>query len=304
MNWLVLALISAFLAASINHIDKYLIGKYFKGSGIGSLVIFTALMGLPVFLLIALFISKAIFINFQTAILIILNGMIYVSWLLPYFYALEKDEASVVAPLFLLVPIFSFVSGYLFLRETISFIQILASVLIILGSVTLTLKFTSRQKISFNKDVYLLMILSTVLIAINGVFFKYFAIRESFWVVSFWEYVGFFVAAVFLFTFIPSYRKQFIAVIKLNRISILGVNFVNEVLAMLAKISLNYASLLTAISLVFFVAEGLQPFFVLVLGILLTLFFPKISRERLERKYLTRKIVSIAAMFLGVYLLQ
>lgn len=304
MSWLVLALVSASIAALINHIDKYLIEKYLKGGGIGSLIIFSSLMGLPVFLLIALFVPDVFSVSYQTALLIIFNGIIYVSWLLPYFYALQKDEASVVAPLFQLAPIFSILLGYFLLGEAITIVQLFASFMIFFGSITLTLKFFPDQKVSLNKDVYLLMTLSSTLVALNGVLFKYFAIRQTFWVTSFWEYVGFFVAAILFFVFVQPYRLQFIKVIKLNKISVLSINFINEILAMLTKISLNLASLLTAVALVFFVAEGFQPFFVLTFGVLLTLFFPKIVQEKLEKKYLVRKILSIIIMFLGVYLLQ
>lgn len=304
MNWLILALLSAALAALINHIDKYLIEKYLKGIGIGSLVIFSSLIGLPVFLLIALFESDVLNVTFKTAMLIIFNGMIYISWLLPYFYALQEDETSVVAPLFQLIPIFSLVLGYFILGETITSLQILASFLILLGSVGLTLEFSPEKNIGFKKKVYFLMALSSMLIAGNGVIFKYFAIQESFWVTSFWEYVGFFISAVLLFIFVSSYRQQFVSVLRLNKISILSINLLNELLAMLAKIFLNYASLLTSVALVFFVADGLTPLFVMIFGILLTIFFPKISKERLEKAYLIRKINAIILMILGVYLLQ
>lgn len=48
MNWFFIALFAPALWSITNHIDKYLITKYFRGGGTGSLLIFSALIGFAV----------------------------------------------------------------------------------------------------------------------------------------------------------------------------------------------------------------------------------------------------------------
>ena len=303
MNWLVFVFIAAAFAAMINHLDKYLITTYLKGGSIGSLAIFSAMMGLPTFLIIGIFHPEVRLIEARQAFFIVLNGILYVSWLFPYFYALEIDEASVVTPLFQLAAVFSYIIGFVVLGEIMTELQWIGSLLIVMGSLGLSLEMVPGQKIFLKKKVLMLMGLASLLVATNGVLFKSFAIEQGFWTVAFWEYMGFFVTAMLLFIFIPSFRAEFLKVLKKNKLSILSVNLVNEIFAVVAKLSLNFATLLAPVALVMFVGEGFQPFFVLGIGVLLTIYFPKLSSERIEKRYLGQKIISIIVMFAGTFLL-
>lgn len=303
MGWYLLPLTASFLAAAINHIDKYLIEKYMKGVGIGSLVIFSSLVGVPIFLLIPFFDFSVIALPFRDAVLITFNGVLYVFWIIPYFYALKQDEASIVSPLFIISGVFSLILSYFILGESLTFSQSLASVLIVLGSLGLTVKFLGGKKIKIKNKVLLLMSLSSLLIAINSVLFKFFAIEYSFWTTSFWEYLGFSLIAAFFYFFVPSYRKQFVKVLTHNKMKVIGLNFGNEILAISSKMLLNLAMLVSPVALVIFISEGAQPFFVLLIGILLTTFFPRIGREEIKKESLLQKMTSISVMVIGLYLL-
>lgn len=297
-----IALVAPILWAATNHIDKYLINKYFRNGGVGSLIIFSSLIGIFVLPFI-LIIHPAVFsINPILALLIIANGSLYVLGLLPYLYALAEDEASIVVPLFQTIPVFSYVLAFFVLGERLASIQIVASLLIILGAITLSLDL-NQKKIKFKKKVFWLMFLASFLIALNGLIFKYVAIQENFWTTSFWEYIGFAVLSIILLLFVRSYREQFLLVVKNNKRAVLGWNTTNEVLNIIAKIIMNFATLLAPLALVW-VVNGFQPFFVLFFGIIITLFFPRFSKENLLKKHLAQKVIAILIMFIGVYLLN
>lgn len=297
-----IALVAPILWAATNHIDKYLINKYFRNGGVGSLIIFSSLIGIFVLPFI-LIIHPAVFsINPILALLIIANGSLYVLGLLPYLYALAEDEASIVVPLFQTIPVFSYVLAFFVLGERLASIQIVASLLIILGAITLSLDL-NQKKIKFKKKVFWLMFLASFLIALNGLIFKYVAIQENFWTTSFWEYIGFAVLSIILLLFVRSYREQFLLVVKNNKRAVLGWNTTNEVLNIIAKIIMNFATLLAPLALVW-VVNGFQPFFVLFFGIIITLFFPRFSKENLLKKHLAQKVIAILIIFIGVYLLN
>ncbi len=302
MNWFLIALLAPALWSVCNHIDKYLIGKYFKGGGTGSLLIFSSLIGVFVLPIIFVFHPEVLFINPVYGLLIALNGAIYITALIPYIYALEKDEASIVMPLYQTVPIFSYILAAVVLKESLTLPQLLASSLIIAGAIFITLDL-SGKKVRFKKEVFGLILLSAFLVSLNGLIFKFVALKETFWTTSFWEYIGFAIFAVLLFTFVKSYRQQFLFVIKRNKIPVIGLNGFNEIINIIGKLSMNFAMLLAPLALAW-VVNGFQPFFVLLYGIILTVFFPKLGRENLSKKHLSQKIFAIALMFLGSYLLN
>jgi len=302
MNWFLIALLPPALWSVTNHFDKYLLSRFFKGGGVGALMVFSSIIG--VFLLpIIAFIHPEVLHFSVTNILIAINGFLYILAVLPYFYALQKDEASICVPLFQIIPVFSYVLAYLVLGETLTKIQIFGGLFIMLGAIGISLDLSDGKKVKFKKEVFWLMMLSSLLFALNFLFFKYFAIQSDFWFTSFWEYVGFAIFATLLMVFVKSYRRQFITVLKTNRVTVLGLNGVNEIVNIVAKVSFNLASLLTPVTMVWIV-NGLQPFFVFIYGVILTLVFPKISQENITRKALAQKIVAIVVMFVGTYLIS
>ena len=302
MNWFLIALIPPALWSATNHIDKYLVSKFFKGGGVGALMVFSSLIG--IFILPFIAISHPEVLAFSTtSILIAINGFLYILAVLPYFYALQKDEASICVPLFQLIPVFSYVLAYFVLGETLTNNQLLGGLLIVLGAIGISLDLSDGKKVKFKKEVFWLMLLSSVIFALNFLFFKYFAIQSSFWFTSFWEYVGFAIFAFLLMVFVKSYREQFVTVMKTNRAVVLSVNGANELLNIVAKVAFNYASLLTPITLTWIV-NGFQPFFVFLYGVLITLFFPRLGTENLAKRHVSQKIIAILVMFAGTFLLN
>lgn len=302
MNWLIFATIAPLLFAISNYIDKYLVSKYFKNSSPGVLVIFSSLMGLFILPIIYLFQPSVINIGLGFAVLMVFNGFLYIITLIPYLYALQKDDTSTVVPLYQLIPAFTYGLGLIFLKENLTILQVTASLLIIVGAAGISFEY-NFGKIRINKKSLLLMFLSCFLIALNLVVFKFVALEKSFWTTSFWEYIGFSICALFLLVFIGSYRKQFISLFKNNKFKILSINAINEIINIIGKIIINFVSLLMPVTLVS-VVGGIQPFFVLILGVLLTLFFPNIIKENIKGKYLLQKLAAVFIMFIGVYLLS
>lgn len=304
MNWLFFAFIPPIANALVNYIDKYLITRYIKGRGIGSLVIFSALMGLPTAFLIALFKPAVLNLDPIIAIVMIINGSLFMGAVIPYLYALEQDETSIVSPLSQMATIISFILGYIFLKESLSFFHLLAFIFIITGAVLLATDIKPQQKIKVKKSILWLMLLASLLLAVNGLIFKLVAQNLDFWTTSFWEYMGFVVFAVLIYMAVKPYRLEFVRVLQTNSKQVLSINVINEVLAISGKTSLHFATLLTSLSLVFLIAEGFQPFFVLIFGVLITVWFPKITQENLSWRILLQKLGAIIFLFLGTFFVQ
>ena len=118
----------------------------------------------------------------------------------------------------------------------------------------------------------------------------------------FWESVGFICFAMFLLTFVESYRRDFFSVFgKSGRAT--GINLAGEVINITGKVVFNYVSLLVPITLAW-IGVGLQPLFILAYSVVLTIFLPQISAENVRGKHLVQKVLAVGTMLVGVYILN
>ena len=120
MSWLVFAFSGPVLWAISTHLDKYLVERYFKTSDVAVLLVFTALIGLIALPFIGWFEPKVIAPDLATAALMATSGVLYMIGMLFYLQALQSEEASVVAPFYQAVPLFSYLLGYVVLGERLS----------------------------------------------------------------------------------------------------------------------------------------------------------------------------------------
>jgi drug/metabolite transporter (DMT)-like permease len=285
-----------------NHIDKYLLDKQLERRGVGSLMLFSALIGVLVMPLILLVQPDVLHITPAHAAIVVVNGMLYVLGLLPYFYALQRDEASIVVPLFQSSAVFSYLLGLFVLGEDLSALQLGAALLVVCGSILIALELGQRRSI-FKADVFALMLLASFLNALNWLLFKFVAVQENFWVSSFfWEYAGFALVGALMLICVRSYRLEFIAVLRQNKFNVLGLVALNETASLAAKTATNVASLMAPLALISTV-NGLQPLFVLLSGVLLTLYLPRYGQERLGVTIVLQKVAAMTLMIVGASLL-
>ena len=83
------------------------------------------------------------------------------------------------------------------------------------------------------------------------------------------------------------------------------MNFVNEILGMVATFSLNAAIILAPLATVSLVTDIAQPIFVFLLSIVCFLLFPKLHVEDLTKSLIVKKflIIVVVVTFLTLFLL-
>ena len=206
-----------------------------------------------------------------------------------------------MAPLFQASTLFTFVLGYLFLHESLKPGQIFGGALILIGALGLSLNKGLSFK-GFNVRVVVLMLGCTFVLAVAAVMFKYFAIRDDFWTVTFWTFVGQAFVGLAIFAR-PAYRRQFADLFRANPGAVIGINAANELVNLGAGLGVRYASMLAPVALVSAISST-TTFFVFSFGILLTLFFPKLGREDLSAANLVRKALGATLIAGGVILIE
>ncbi len=310
MNWFILSLIPPILFALAVYIDKYLISRFKnkntqeETSDVGSLILYSSLFGIIICLFLLIIFRGSIFeISNYDKLILTASGLCGVFAMIFYLYAIEKDEASIVAPLFQLIPIFGLLFEFLIIGTVPSSIQIWGSLLIVLSGIALTMEFESLKIKKIKLNIFILMFLSSMFFSMIAVLFKFVTADESlFWISSFWEYLAWGFLGIILFLFNKKYRRSFLNSFKNDGITISGINLLNESINTIANSSKNFAALLVPVALVYSV-EALQPMFIFFFGIIVSVFFPKIIKEDISRKALIQKTLFIVLMIIGTILL-
>ncbi|MFZ2072789.1 MAG: DMT family transporter [Minisyncoccia bacterium] len=303
MTWFLLALIGPFLYALTNHIDKILLEKYFKKGGVGTILLFSSL--LSIFALPFMFLAdrSVLAVDGKSIFVLAVVGTLNVLVLWCFLVALKKEEASVAVVFYQLVPVFAYILGYFILGETLTKLQLVAMAITIFGASIISFEIDSENKFKLRRQTILPMLAASFFWAMGGVIFKAVAIEENVWRSLFWEHIMLTLIGIGIFVFARSYRMNFISAIRSNSKRILSLNILNESLYILGNITFAFAYMLAPISLVL-LTESFQPIFVLIIGIFLTVFFPRITTEKIQAKHLWQKIIAICITGIGAYLLS
>ena len=299
--WLLLAFCGPVCWAVSTHIDKYLVDRYFRDSDTAVLMLFTALTGVA-FLPVIWWIEPTILKPGTGAIAVMTaSGVLYMGAMLFYLRAIQSEEASVVAPLFQASTLFTFLLGYVFLHERLGLVQLLGGAMIVAGALGLSFHGSVKMR-RFKTRLIVLMLGATFVLALSTVLFKFFAIRGDFWTTTFWTFAGegLFGAALLAR---PGYRQQFAGLFRRNPGAVMGINAANELINLGGGLGVRYATLLAPVALVSAISST-TTLFVVGIGILLTLFFPKLGREDLSPRNLVKKGLGAILIAAGVFLIE
>lgn len=302
MTWFFIALIGPFLYALTNHIDKVLLEKYFKESGVGTLLLFSSLLSALALPFLFLADTTAFSVGAMNILALALVGVLNIAVLWCYLMALKDEEASVAVVFYQLVPVFGYVLGYLVLNETLTSMQLVAMAIVILGTAIISFEIDAENRFRLRGATIPLMLGAAFFWALESVVFKAVALEEALWRSLFWEHLMLTLFGIGIFLFVRSYRTHFLSALRENSRGILSLNVANESLYMLGNIAFSIAYLLAPVALVL-LTESYQPLFVFAIGIVLTLFFPKLTNEKIGAKHLWQKGIAIVLTGLGTYLL-
>jgi drug/metabolite transporter (DMT)-like permease len=299
MSWLVFAFSGPVLWGISTHLDKYLVDRYFKHSDVALLLLLTAFLPLLTLPFIALYEPALASPDIGSIALIVVAGILYMGAMLLYLRALQSEEASVVAPFFQSAPLFGYVLAYLVLGETLSAQQMAGGVMIIFGTLIVSIRFSRNVRI-FRLRLALLMLAFGFVAALSGLIFKFFALRLTFWTTTFWMFVGEAIFGAALMAF-ASYRRQLVAVLRQNAGALLTVSGSNELINLGGTVGYRYALMFAPLSIVQAIGST-TTLFVFAFGVALSVLFPRFARETLSVLELAQKAVAAVLVAIGVAL--
>lgn len=294
MEWFIFALLAPALFGISNIIDKFVLSKYIKNP-----FSYPVLLGCIYFffaLLIHTFTPVSFF--FPYSIFAMLIGIVSISLLLFYAKSMIVDEASRVIIFSNLRPLFVVLLAIVFLNEVLTLVKYIGIFLLVSGTILISYRKLKLKKLSVRPTLKFLLPLP-LLMAISDVIEKYLLNYINYWSLYFWASVGTF---IFGLTFLSrqSIRKDLFVIIKKTRV--ISLVFVSELITALALIAFFVALSLGPVSLVS-TFTGLQPFFVLVYVVFLSIFLPRILKEEIGKQTILLKFLAVILIFLGTYLM-
>lgn len=301
MNWLVFALSAQFLYALVNHLDKYLLGKFFK-DGVGAMMIFTAMVN-AIFLPIILILNPQILSTPWDQVLLVTSiGGFYVIGALLYLYALRIEETTKISVLWQLSAPITYFLGIIFLGELLNFQQTLGAIIVLIGGL-LTMIHIERGKFRIKKKVLTLMFSAVLLFSSSSIIFKVFAINFDFWSAVFFEILGAMLTGIVLILVVPNYRRQFLSAIKKDSLKVFSYNLPNEYMQMSATILFRYATMIAPLALVQ-VTNSINAIFVFLIAVIIAKFLPRISEEKFNKVDIFQKVLGIIVVTIGIILIE
>src|SRR5581483_502514 len=100
----------------------------------------------------------------------------------------------------------------------------------------------------------------------------------------------------------PSYRAQFLKMLRANTAALVSINGANELINLSGSLGNRYALMFAPLSLVQAIGST-TTLFVFAIGVVLSLFLPRFSRETLSARDLAQKGTAAALVAAGVALI-
>lgn len=306
MNWIVIAIAAYLILAIVNLADKFLLENL-----VPSTKTYAFLVGVLGAVVVVL---APWFLEWPGVFLVVFNlviGALFPVALLLLYRALKIGDASKIIPLIGgMMPMFTVILSVLFLGERFSNFQWLALFFLLLGTVLLAWlpsghSLWTKVLIWFglvnqkNTIAIFTAILASLVFALFFVGTKYLYGGQSFFSAFIWIRIGTFLFSMALL--IPKkIRAEIFKGLKRLHDKKSVLFFSNQALAAVGFLLQNYAVFLGSVALVS-ALQGVQYSFLLVLGGLISVFFPKLLHENISRGVVIQKIVAVLLISAGLY---
>lgn len=300
MSWLFFSIISYFLLAVTAVLDKFLLKKSIPSPA--AYVFFVGILSAFSLILLPFDFAWIGWANFLAGLAL---GGVFMGFVYAFVVSIKNKEVSRMATLIGgTAPVFTLLLSLFFFGEQLLPMQILAVTFLIVGGILISIK-TNGRNIFHIKEFPWMSVAWALAAAFFGALYyvlaKDFFAEQRFIPAFAFSRLGSFLI-VFIFLLVPAYRKEIFGARKTAGAGGGSLFVINKILAALSFISLNYALKLGSASVVN-ALQGMQFVFLLGFVVLLSKRYPNILKEELGRKILWQKIIAVALIIAGLFLL-
>ncbi|MBI5393447.1 EamA family transporter [Candidatus Woesearchaeota archaeon] len=297
--WLLYVISSAFFFCLGNVAEKILVNKYVKNSTFYGYTLITFL----IYGLIAFFLFP--FASFDTItpfILLLIIARTIENLLFYYFWIklMMDEEISRIVGILFLYPLITFFLDYLLFKTQLSVLFYIGSLMMIISALLMSYKPSKKIFVEKKHIFYLIMII--ILWGIYGILLKAITIAVDIPTFLFFETASALIISIIIISLSKTIQKQITEFFTMNKIfwlAVVGVTilYLSALLLSFKAYSLQKVSLVASF-------ETIQPTFVFITALLLSLFFPEILKEEIDKKTIIYKIIALALLIVGVWLVS
>ncbi len=310
MSWITIAIIAYLLFAVVNLADKFLLKQV-----IPTAKTYAFLVGISGFIL---FVLAPWFLEWPGLNLFLLNilvGAFFVLALLFIYTALRDTEASRIYTLTGgAVPVLIVIFSLIFFQESFTGYQWLSIFFLVLGTIYIS-RVSEEHSILFRVKEWMHMksdarlrntayaLMSAVFFALFWIGTKYAYNTQPFSSALLWIRLGSFITAILLLIRLKD-RQSISADLKQSnqKKNNKFIFLTTMAIGGLAAILQNYAVSLGSVALITSL-QGIQYAILLILGVLVTIFYPKAIKENITKNIIMQKIIAIVLISIGLYFL-
>lgn len=302
MQWIVFCLIAAFVFSISVFIDNYLTDVIFKGRTP------QAIKAIDCVLYVVLAIIIAAVFGIESAplpiiVLALASGMITSFSSIFYYLALRDEEATTASIFFQVIPVLCIIADFVILGHSITIQQICGFILVLLAPIIITIARRHKKSRKLELKVFGFFMLYVILHTIGNIgYAKAEQYNPDAMTLFFWFIVGRAIFDTICTFFIPKFRKRLKQVIKKDGAKFVLLATTTLGLTALGDFLVRYSYNFTTTSLATALSNASELIVTFILGIILTIIWPKFGREKLNRHIVISHLIAVILIVIGIIL--
>jgi len=294
ISWLFFALSGYLLLAFSGVADKFLVSKVVKQPI--AYAFYTAITG-PFSLILIPFGVK--FLSWPDFAVALMAGPCFILAIYHSYSAISRSSVSRVVPIQGgLVPLFSFFLAHVILGEQLTFLQTGAFFFLVLGAVLISFR---KEKGKWTNEAFTYAATSALFFALTSVLTKYIFLQSNYISGLVWPSLGFLLPVPFILM-IKENREAIFNAPKEAGVKNTALYYSSRASGTLGGFLQKYAVSVSSVTLVN-ALQGTQFVFLLAMTTFVSIYFPKVLKERINAETIALKLTAIVLISCGLFLL-
>jgi len=296
-SWIYFALAAQLIWAVCSLIDKIVISK----GHIKNPVVYIVINGFThMLILLMLPFLKFEPLKITDFLIALLAGITLSAAVTIYYKAVQYDEISKIKIMFQLEPIFVLVFSFLILGEVLTKNYFIGFIILVAAGLAVSYQ-KAGKSFKLSKSFYLVLA-SMIIGAFSAVLAKHIFSITGFWNAFIWLRLTSIIALAVLLA--PSIRQEFSRTLGRMETKTRGLLVFKIFIDFSAFIFAGLALFRAPVSLLSALETSAAPLFTFIFALLLTIYFPKVIREKIDKKSISAKILAIALIIIGILLIN
>ena len=302
MFWLILCIGIAATYALSAILDNYLIDVFYKNKNAEAIKAinspFYFALGIIMIALFGIHINSPI-----TALIAAGSGALISLASIPYIRALKNEEATTASIFYQLQPLIFLLIDVSILQKAITGNDMLGFVVTLLAPIVVIASAHRKgHRIDFSSAI--LFVLYDIFAVASSAIFAYLGKNNDAWTIYGFYIFGRGFCDFCLTHLIPSWHKRDKYVRKRYGMRLLLIQGSNLIIYTGADFLMRYVYTIAPTSLSSVVINALELIFTFLLGIILTIFWPKLGREKLNRHTIIAHAIAVFLAVIGIIILN